>query len=128
LMPEFALSKTYARVDRANAVGANPRPEYGLDSYRTGIPRLGKMEKLIMPDVLDHTAGQADPPFVDRRQEGVGRRDGIERRQFVDSHRMSRPEVAELAEAVDRYKLLHRRRFVTFEELFDVMVSLGYHK
>ncbi len=42
--------------------------------------------------------------------------------------RRSPPEVVELAEAVDQYKLRHRRRFITFEELFDVMASLGYHK
>ena len=39
-----------------------------------------------------------------------------------------RPEVSELAEAIDAYKLQHRRRFITFEELYDVIVSLGYHK
>jgi len=36
--------------------------------------------------------------------------------------------VNELAQAIDQYKLSHRRRFVTFEELYDVMVGLGYHK
>jgi hypothetical protein len=69
-----------------------------------------------------------DLPFVDRRQnqgEAAGR---LERRQFSESRQTGRPEVDELAKAVDRYKLLHRRRFITFEELFDVMVSLGYHK
>ena len=39
-----------------------------------------------------------------------------------------RPEVAELAEAIDQYKLRHRRRFITFEELYDVIATLGYHK
>ena len=34
----------------------------------------------------------------------------------------------ELASAIDLYKLSHHRRFITFEELYDVMVSLGYHK
>jgi hypothetical protein len=33
-----------------------------------------------------------------------------------------------LAQAIDQYKLRHRRRFITFEELYDVMASLGYHK
>ncbi|HWL08627.1 MAG TPA: hypothetical protein VNQ76_09490 [Planctomicrobium sp.] len=68
--------------------------------------------------------------FVDRRQGGRGNesRSGGERRQFSDSRNTARPEVDELAKAVDQYKLLHRRRFITFEELFDVMVSLGYHK
>lgn len=53
---------------------------------------------------------------------------GVERRQFSDSRDSDRPEVRELAEAIDQYKLLHRRRFVTFDELYDVLVSLGYHK
>ena len=66
--------------------------------------------------------------FVDRRQTDAGRREGIERRQFVDSRQSLRPEVMELAEAVDRYKLRHRRRFVTFEELYDVISELGYRK
>ena len=69
--------------------------------------------------------------FVDRRQGGnrPGAAPGsVERRQFSDSRNTSRPEVDELARAIDQYKLHHRRRFITFEELYDVMVSLGYHK
>lgn len=67
--------------------------------------------------------------FVDRRStEGSSANSGMERRQFQDSRSANRPEVAELAEAVDQYKLAHRRRFITFEELYDVMGSLGYHK
>jgi hypothetical protein len=52
----------------------------------------------------------------------------VERRQFSNSHDSMRPEVAELAEAIDQYKLRHRRRFITFEELYDVIATLGYHK
>ncbi|MES2791478.1 MAG: hypothetical protein V4719_17810 [Planctomycetota bacterium] len=67
--------------------------------------------------------------FIDRRQSSGTRADGgSERRQFINSQPVGRPEVQELAEAVDQYKLRHRRRFITFEELFDVMASLGYHK
>jgi hypothetical protein len=67
--------------------------------------------------------------FVDRRNpQGVGGHSGPERRQFSDSRHATRPEVVELAEAVDQYKLLHRRRFITFEELYDVLVELGYRK
>ena len=66
--------------------------------------------------------------FPDRRQVSSAPRAFGERRQFVDSRTTLRPEVAELAEAVDQYKLRHRRRFITFEELFDVMWSLGYRK
>ena len=67
--------------------------------------------------------------FIDRRAETEGNREaGPERRQFSASVSASRPEIAELAEAVDQYKLRHRRRFITFEELYDVMASLGYHR
>ncbi|MBX3444113.1 MAG: hypothetical protein KF774_17040 [Planctomyces sp.] len=65
--------------------------------------------------------------FPDRRRGPTGA-PGVERRQFSDARSSSRPEVDELARAVDQYKLLHRRRFITFEELYDVMVSLGYHR
>ncbi len=67
--------------------------------------------------------------FVERRQRDQG--PGVvssERRQFRDGNRSERPEVAELANAIDDYKVAYRRRFITFEELFDVMTSLGYHR
>lgn len=72
----------------------------------------------------------AVPPqagFSDRRKFGQGS-PGVERRQFSDSRDTGRPEIDELAAAVDQYKLRHRRRFITFEELYEVMASLGYHK
>lgn len=71
---------------------------------------------------------QSVPPFVDRRHGAGLRKDGSERRQFVDSRQAFRPEVIEMAEAVDQYKLRHRRRFITFEELYDVIAELGYKK
>ena len=67
-------------------------------------------------------------PFVDRRRGSTDNPAGRERRQFQDSREAGRPEVNELAAAIDQYKLAHRRRFITFEELYDVMASLGYHK
>lgn len=67
--------------------------------------------------------------FADRRTTGTDERpQGLERRQFSNSHSSMRTEVAELADAVDQYKLRHRRRFITFEELFGVIEQLGYHK
>jgi hypothetical protein len=70
---------------------------------------------------------QNPQPFVDRRAQS-GPRDGApERRQFTASSSSS-PAVAELSEAVDQYKLRHRRRFITFEELYSVISGLGYHK
>lgn len=68
------------------------------------------------------------PGFVDRRRTGNGSGVGAERRQFRDGNRSSRPEVAEFANAVDEYKISHRRRFITFEELYDIFRSLGYHR
>ena len=74
-----------------------------------------------------------DPGFIDRRNgdrdtAGCGAASIGERRQFRDGQRHARPDVAELAVAVDDYKISHYRRFITFEELLDVMLSLGYHK
>ncbi len=66
--------------------------------------------------------------FMDRRAGDDGRTDGPDRRQFRDSHTYLNPDAQELAESIDQYKLLHRRRFITYEELYNVMVSLGYHK
>ena len=68
--------------------------------------------------------------FVDRREAPSVpvRSSGPERRQFSNSYSSMSPEVGELAEAIDRYKLQHRRRFITFEELHDVITSIGYHK
>ena len=67
--------------------------------------------------------------FVDRRGQADDEpQPQRERRQFQDSRESSSFEATELPEAVDQYKLRHRRRFITFEELHDVIVGLGYHK
>jgi len=73
------------------------------------------------------TSPAKSPDFVERRKQEQTAA-GFERRQFRDGNRSARPEVAEFAEAIDQYKITNRRRFITFEELYDVMVSLGYHK
>jgi hypothetical protein len=68
-------------------------------------------------------------PFVDRRnytvQTGAPQR---ERRQFTNSHEELSPDARELAQAIDSYKLVHRRRFITYEEMLAVVKSLGYRK
>lgn len=73
------------------------------------------------------TPTSTSPDFIERRR-STATAEGFERRQFQDGNRSSRPEVAEFADAVDEYKIANRRRFITFDELFDVMVTLGYHK
>jgi hypothetical protein len=68
-------------------------------------------------------------PFVDRRgSSDVNAPQGAERRQFADSHAELSPSAQELANAVDNYKLMHRRRFVTYEEILNVVKSLGYSR
>ncbi|MDZ4656533.1 MAG: hypothetical protein SH868_03025 [Bythopirellula sp.] len=67
--------------------------------------------------------------FVDRREQRVDSSSpGKERRQFANSHDELSPEAAELARAIDQYKLLHRRRFINFEEMLGIVKTLGYRK
>lgn len=67
--------------------------------------------------------------FVERRnQAGADVAPGPERRQFANSHSDLSPEAQELAQAIDEYKVRHRRRFITFEEMLSVIQTLGYHK
>ena len=78
---------------------------------------------------MQPTTEQKPSAHIDRRNaESQGNPPGPERRQFRDAYAGMRPEVIELGEAIDRYKLRHRRRFITFEELYDVMTELGYQK
>lgn len=66
--------------------------------------------------------------FEDRRQNHDSRPGGIERRQFANSHHGLSPDARELAEAIDGYKIQHRRRYITFEEMLHVIHELGYSK
>lgn len=69
------------------------------------------------------------PVFIDRRSGfSTGVAPGVERRQFANSHDDLSPDAAELAQAIDDYKIRHRRRFITFEEMLAVMKSLGYSR
>ena len=65
--------------------------------------------------------------FQDRRnynsQEGAP---GGERRQFTNTYEELSPDARELAQAIDAYKLMHRRRFITYEEMLSVVKGLGY--
>ena len=78
-----------------------------------------------MSDVMEATKSK----FSDRRSgefdPDPARR---ERRQFSDGHEEMSPDARELAESIDSYKIRHRRRFITYEEMLSVVQSLGYHK
>ena len=82
-----------------------------------------------MSQVMEHPGTSMGTPFVDRR--GPPAFEGTpvcERRQFADSYKALSPDAAELGGAIDQYKMLHRRRFITHEELLGVIKSLGYHR
>jgi hypothetical protein len=67
--------------------------------------------------------------FVDRRQyDSAVATPAQERRQFTNSHEELSPAAYELAMAIDGYKVQHRRRFLSYEEMLAVIEALGYHK
>ncbi|MBA4104749.1 MAG: hypothetical protein C0485_03245 [Pirellula sp.] len=67
--------------------------------------------------------------FIDRRNTlGAVDGPGRERRQFANSYNELSPDAAELARAIDTYKLSHRRRFINFEEMLSIFKSLGYSR
>jgi len=74
------------------------------------------------------TESHVEPTFQDRRQNHSASPNGLERRQFANSHHSLTPDARELAEAIDAYKLQNRRRFITFEEMLNVIQALGYSK
>ncbi len=78
------------------------------------------MKTAIFPDASTEN-------FQDRRnysaQDGAP---GSERRQFTNTYDELSPDARELAHAIDAYKLMHRRRFITYEEMLSVVKGLGY--
>ena len=66
--------------------------------------------------------------FVDRRSQDPSGAPVRERRQFTNSHEGLSDEAAELARAIDQYKLQNRRRFITYEEMLAVVKDLGYSR
>lgn len=78
---------------------------------------------------MSEAAPNTLPSFVDRRQlDGAITPPVVERRQFSNSHEDLSPPARELAISIDEYKLRHRRRFITYEELLGVVLELGYNK
>jgi hypothetical protein len=78
---------------------------------------------------MSATATVAPESFIDRRTPAQpGTEPLFERRQFANSYEELSPDAAELARAIDGYKVQHRRRFITFEEMLAVIKSLGYSR
>lgn len=89
------------------------------------MPNTAPMSNItnIQPDDTELTGDE----FVDRRQSS-GRDRGIERRQFGNSYRDLTEPGRELAEAIDAYKVQHRRRYITTDEMLQVIRELGYRQ
>jgi hypothetical protein len=67
--------------------------------------------------------------FVERRgTRGDQAASTYERRQFGESRDAMDPDVRELAEAIDAFKISQHRRYVTLAEVLGVVKGLGYHK
>ena len=78
---------------------------------------------------MSQATGMAGTAFIDRRDyDSPSPPAGVERRQFTNSHEGLSPEARDLALAIDEYKVRHRRRFITYEEMLTVIQGLGYHK
>ncbi len=87
------------------------------------------MSNLTLPGPVASESFVVSPDlgFVDRRKSGADSR-GIERRQFGNSYRNLSEAGRELAEAIDTYKVEHRRRYITTDEMLEVISRLGYRK
>lgn len=79
---------------------------------------------LAMGDAVPSSGGS----FVDRRSSDDGVAAKRERRQFGSSHFGLTDEGRQLALAIDQYKVLHQRRYLTCDEMLAVISSLGYAK
>ena len=75
-----------------------------------------------MSQGLDTTSGI----FTDRRDYDSASPPPVrERRQFTNSHDGLSPAAHDLALAIDEYKIRHRRRFLSYEEMLSVSESRG---
>jgi hypothetical protein len=81
-----------------------------------------------MTTVLEQPTSDANLGTDRRQREFAGGYTGLERRQFSDSRDELSPDAAQLAQAIDDYKLRHRRRFINFEEMLHVIKALGYSR
>lgn len=66
--------------------------------------------------------------FVDRRQREETSPVGAERRQFAGNYRDLSPEAKRLSDAIDQYKLCHRRRVIDPDEIVGILKSIGYRQ
>jgi hypothetical protein len=78
---------------------------------------------------MTQVAEAPSAPFIDRRSYAdLSLPPTVERRQFTNNYDELSPEAREFALAVDGYKMRHRRRFITYEEMLAIVCSLGYRR
>jgi hypothetical protein len=82
--------------------------------------------KAELGNVLKSVVASSEPRGTFGHRAGSG--SAVERRQFADSRSTMDPEVRELADAIDSYKLAHNRRYITLAEVLEIIKELGYHK
>ncbi len=70
----------------------------------------------------------AEQPFNDRRGRSEDSPVGAERRQFAGNYNELSPEGKQLSDAIDQYKLCHRRRAVNPDELVAILQTAGYRQ
>ena len=76
-----------------------------------------------------NVSGTTDEKFVDRREVATTTANANqERRQFGNSHSGLSEAGRDLALAIDRYKIERHRRYLTCDEMLEVMNDLGYAK
>ncbi|MDX1965019.1 MAG: hypothetical protein SFX18_17870 [Pirellulales bacterium] len=87
-------------------------------------------EKSTEVQVLEEWIGDHPAPAgtLLNRRSYTGDSPAVERRQFTNSHEGLSPDGRELAIAIDRYKLTNRRRFITYDEILNIVISLGYSR
>ncbi|MGB7326305.1 MAG: hypothetical protein WBD31_15635 [Rubripirellula sp.] len=102
-----------------------------LSSYPSSSSNPADAFVVGTPNPHPSTDGSGDASsdsFVDRRTLASNVPGRSERRQFGSSHVGLTDNGRELALAIDQYKIEHHRRYLTCDEMLDVMTSLGYSK
>ncbi|MDP1560450.1 MAG: hypothetical protein Q8M16_03545 [Pirellulaceae bacterium] len=77
---------------------------------------------------LELEEAEAAEHFPNRRYRSRSSQEGLERRQFSSNYSELSPAGAELGLSIDSYKVANRRRYVTYDEILQVLSALGYHR
>ncbi|MEX2187553.1 MAG: hypothetical protein WD875_12195 [Pirellulales bacterium] len=135
--PDFSPGGQDRRQFGANYDDLSPAGrEFGLaiDRYKVEHHR-----RFITPEELlavavklgyqhDSAAAETTPTFTDRRSRGEDSPVGSERRQFAGNYRDLSPAGQQLSDAIDQYKLRHRRRVINPDELVAILQAAGYRQ